>query len=89
MKTLIEYFKSLPWKEAIKAALKVIVPAVIGSGAAILTGCSAMTPATKTQTMSLYAIGIPGVVVVTQSTQTADNKGDDENTPIQSNAINK
>ena len=89
MKAIVEYFKSLPWKEAIKAALKVIVPAVIGSGAAILTGCSAMTPANKTQTMSLYAIGIPGIAVVTQSTQEADNRGNDDNTPIQLNSVGK
>ena len=35
--------------------------------------------------MCLYAIGIPGIAVVTQSTQDADNKGDDENKPAQVN----
>ena len=51
------------------------------------SGCSALTPSTKTQTMSLYAIGIPGVAVVTHSTQDADNKGDDENKPTQMNPV--
>ena len=50
-------------------------------------GCSALTPSAKTQTMSLYAIGIPGIAVVTHSTQDADNKGDDENKPAQVNPV--
>ena len=50
-------------------------------------GCSALTPSAKTQTMSLYAIGIPGIAVVTHSTQDADNKGDDENRPTQANPV--
>ena len=37
--------------------------------------------------MSLYAIGIPGIAVVTHSTQDADNKGDDENRPTQANPV--
>ncbi len=37
--------------------------------------------------MSLYAIGIPGIAVVTRSEQTADNKGDDNNKPAQSNPV--
>ena len=37
--------------------------------------------------MSLYAIGIPGIAIVTQSEQTADNKGDDENKPAQVNPV--
>ena len=51
------------------------------------SGCSALTPSAKTQTMSLYAIGIPGIAVVTHSTQDADNKGDDENRPTQANPV--
>ena len=37
--------------------------------------------------MSLYAMGIPGIAVVTQSTQDADNRGDDENAPVQRNPV--
>ena len=87
MKSIIEWLKALPWAKAAKAALQIIVPAAIGSGAAILTGCSDLRPTAKTQTMSLYAIGIPGIAVVTQSTQDADNRGDDENTPSQVNPV--
>ena len=87
MKSIIEWLKALPWAKAAKAALQIIVPAAIGSGAAILTGCSDLRPTAKTQTMSLYAIGIPGIAVITQSRQDADNRGDDENTPSQVNPV--
>ena len=87
MKSIIEWLKALPWAKAAKAALQIIVPAAIGSGAAILTGCSDLCPTAKTQTMSLYAIGIPGIAVITQSRQDADNRGDDENTPSQVNPV--
>ena len=88
MNRIWNWFKALPWKNAAKAALQIIVPAAVGSGAAILAGCSSLTPSAKTQTMSLFAVGIPGIAVVTQSTQNADNTGDDENSPKQTNPIN-
>ena len=87
MKKILELLKALPWSKAAKAALQIIVPAAVGSGAAILAGCSDLRPSAKTQTMSLYAIGIPGIAVVTQSTQDADNRGDDENKPTQANPV--
>ena len=87
MKKILEWLKTLPWSKAAKAALQIIVPAAVGSGAAILAGCSDLRPSAKTQTMSLYAIGIPGIAVVTQSTQDADNRGDDENKPTQANPV--
>ena len=40
-------------------------------------GCSSLTPSDKTQTMGVYAFGIPGIAVITQSLQTADNAGSD------------
>ena len=70
-------------------AVKPVLLGAIGGGLVAVTGsgCSALTPSAKTQTMSLYAIGIPGIAVVTHSTQDADNKGDDENRPTQANPI--
>ena len=70
-------------------AVKPVLLGAIGGGLVAVTGsgCSALTPSAKTQTMSLYAIGIPGVAVVTHSTQEADNKGDDENRPTQANPV--
>ena len=87
MKKVLAWLKALPWKSAAKAALQIIVPAAVGSSAAILAGCSDLRPSAKTQTMSLYAIGIPGIAVITHSTQDADNKGDDENKPTQANPV--
>ena len=80
------------WRELGKQlwnAVKPVLLGVIGGGLVAVTGsgCSALTPSAKTQTMSLYAIGIPGVAVVTHSTQDADNKGDDENRPTQANPV--
>jgi hypothetical protein len=80
------------WKELGKQlwdAVKPVLLGALGGGLVAVTGsgCSALTPSAKTQTMSLYAIGIPGIAVVTHSTQDADNKGDDENRPAQANPV--
>ena len=81
----------IKWKELGKQlwdAVKPVLLAAIGGGLVTLAnGCSSLTPSAKTQTMSLYAIGIPGIAVVTHSTQDADNKGDDENRPEQVNPV--
>ena len=69
-------------------AVKPVLLGAIGGGLVAVTGgCSSLTPSAKTQTMSLYAIGIPGIAVVTHSEQKADNKGDDENAPTQANPV--
>ena len=79
------------WKALGKAlweALKPVLLAAIGGGVVTLAdGCSSLTPSAKTQSMSLYAIGIPGIAIVTRSEQTADNKGDDDNKPVQANPV--
>ena len=41
----------------------------------------------KTQTMGVYAVGIPGIAVISQTTQAADNKGEDTNVPVQVNPV--
>ena len=79
------------WKKLGKQlwnAVKPVLLAAIGGGVVTLAdGCSSLTPSAKTQSMSLYAIGIPGIAIVTQSEQTADNTGDDDNTPVQANPV--
>ena len=80
------------WKELGKQlwdAVKLVLLGALGGGLVAVTGsgCSSLTPSAKTQTMSLYAIGIPGIAVVTQSTQNADNTGDDDNKPVQANPV--
>jgi len=80
------------WKELGKQLWNAVNPVLLGAiGGGLVavsgSGCSSLTPSAKTQTMSLYAIGIPGVAVVTHSTQDADNKGDDENRQTQANPV--
>ena len=82
----------ISWKELGRRLWAAIKPVLLGAIGGVLvavtgSGCSALTPSAKTQTMSLYAIGIPGVAVVTHSTQDADNRGDDENRPTQANPV--
>ena len=37
--------------------------------------------------LNFYAFGIPGIAVITQSTQAADNAGSDTNAAAQSNPV--
>ena len=82
---------NIDWKELgrqLWAAVKPVLLGAVGGGLVAVTGgCNSLTPSAKTQTMSLYAIGIPGIAVVTQSEQTADNAGGDENRPVQANPV--
>ena len=55
----------IDWKKlgkALWAAVNPVILGAIGGGIIALTdGCSALTPSAKTQSMSLYAVGIPGI----------------------------
>ena len=79
------------WKELMRqiwAAIRpVLLGAIGGSIVGVSSGCSSMTPSDKTQTMGVYAFGIPGIAVITQSHQTADNAGSDTNVAAQSNPV--
>ena len=79
------------WKELMKqiwAAVRPVLLGAIGGGiVSFASGCSSMTPSDKTQTMGVYAFGIPGIAVITQSHQTADNAGSDTNAAAQSNPV--
>ena len=46
--------------------------------ATTLCGCSSLTPATKSQSMTVTALGFPAITVVTTTSQAATNDGDDE-----------
>ena len=37
--------------------------------------------------MGVYAFSIPGIAVISQTTQAADNKGEDTNVPVQANPV--
>ena len=53
------------WKELMKqiwTAIKPVLLGAIGGGiVGVASGCSSMTPSDKTQTMGVYAFGIPGI----------------------------
>ena len=80
------------WKELMRqlwAAIRPVLLGAIGGGiVSVSSGCSSLTPSDKTQTMGVYAFGIPGIAVITQSHQTADNAGSDTNAAAQSNPVN-
>ena len=79
------------WKELMKqiwAAVRPVLLGAIGGGiVGVASGCSSLTPSDKTQTMGVYAFGIPGITMITQSSQTADNAGSDTNAAAQSNPV--
>jgi len=80
------------WKKLVSQLWDAVRPVLLGAiGGGLVavtgTGCSSLTPSAKTQTMGVYAFGIPGIAVITQSTQDADNTGDDDNTQTQVNPV--
>ena len=61
--------------------------AILAAVIALTDGCSSMTPSSKTQTMGVYAIGVPGIAIITKSTQHEDASGGDTNAPTQTNPV--
>ena len=63
------------WKELGKQlweAVKPVLLAAIGGGVVtVAAGCSSLTPSSKVQSMGVYALGLPAVAIITQSSQTA------------------
>ena len=51
---------------------------VLGCFATAVCGCSSLQPATKSQSMTVTALGFPAITVVTTTSQAAENAGDDE-----------
>ena len=79
------------WKELGKALWEAVKPVLLGALGgglvAVSSGCSSMTPSSKTQTMGVYAIGVPGIAIITKSTQHEDASGGDANAPSQTNPV--
>ena len=79
------------WRELARqlwAAVKPVLLGALGGGiVGFASGCSSMAPSDKTQTMSVYALGIPGIAIISESRQTADNAGSDTNAAAQSNPV--
>jgi hypothetical protein len=79
------------WKELGKQlwnAIKPVLLGALGGGlVAVSSGCSSLTPSSKTQSMGVYALGIPGIAIITKSTQNEDASGGDTNVPTQVNPV--
>ena len=79
------------WKALGKAlwnAVKPVLLGAVGGGVIALTyGCSSLTPSSKTQSMGVYAIGVPGIAIITRSRQNEDASGGDTNVPTQVNPV--
>ena len=52
-----------------------------------LSGCSGLSQRDHEVSTSVWAVGIPGVAVIKQSTISPDNRGEKDNTAIQSNPV--
>ena len=79
------------WKELGKQlweAVKPVLLAAIGGGiVTVAAGCSSLTPSSKVQSMGVYALGLPAVAIITQSSQTADYRGGDTTGVSQANPV--
>ena len=79
------------WKALGKALWEAVKPVLLGALGgglvAVSSGCSSMTPSSKTQSMGVYAIGVPGIALITRSTQNEDASGGDTNVPTQANPV--
>ena len=89
MKIKIDWRKA--WeitRDFVAPLVKPFIAALIGGGVVSgISGCSSLVPSDKTQTMGVYAFGIPGIAVIRQSAQVADNGGADVNRPVQANPV--
>ena len=61
--------------------------AIAASAAYFASGCSAMAPQTRTQSMGVYALGLPAIAVITQTSQAEENAGSDTNSASQTNPV--
>ena len=79
------------WKELGKqlwAAVKPVLLGALGAGIVSATsGCSSLTPTSKSQSVSAVGIGVPAIVWVSSSTQEEDASGGDTNAPTQANPV--
>ena len=74
-------WSSAGFKSAVWTFLKATVTAALTTlGICSVSGCGALqTPSSKSQTSSVYAFGLPAVVITHDNKQVADNSGDDDN----------
>ena len=84
----MNWIKKLFTQATVKAAVLGLVKALLTAGLSIagmasLSGCSALQkPSSKTQSSSVYAFGLPAIVITHDNTQLADGSGADTNTTL-------
>ena len=79
MNKLMKILKNESVVAAAKTLGKALLTATLSAlGVSCLSGCSALTPSTKSQSMTVTALGFPAITVVTTTSQAATNSGDDE-----------
>ena len=79
MNKLMKILKSESVVAAAKMLGKALLTATLSAlGVTWLSGCSALTPASKSQSMTVTALGFPAITVVTTTSQAATNSGDAE-----------
>ena len=84
----MNWIKKLLSAAAVKAAAMGLLKALLTAGLSIagmatLSGCNALqNPSSKTQSSSVYAFGLPAIVITHDNTQLADGSGADTNTTL-------
>ena len=84
----MNWIKKLLSAAAVKAAAMGLLKALLTAGLSIagmasLSGCNALQkPSAKTQSSSVYAFGLPAIVITHDNTQLADGSGADTNTTL-------
>ena len=75
-------------RDFVAPLVKPFIAALIGGGVVTgLSGCSVLSQRDQEVSTSVWDIGIPGVAVIKQSTISPDNRGEKDNTAIQSNPV--
>ena len=84
----MNWIKKLLSAAAVKAGAMGLLKALVTAGLFIadmasLSGCNALQkPSSKTQSSSVYAFGLPAIVITHDNTQLADGSGADTNTTL-------
>ena len=79
MNKLMKILKNESVVSAAQMLGKALLTATLSAlGVTWLSGYPALTPSTKSQSMTVTALGFPAITVVTTTSQAVTNSGDDE-----------
>ena len=75
-------------RDFVAPLVKPFIAALIGGGVVTgLSGCSGLSQRDHEVSTSVWAVGIPGVAIIKQSAISPDNRGEKDNTAMQSNPV--